>query len=522
MLWRLSASSLSSMLARGEVSAAEVARAHIDRIDRIDGVLHAFTEVWRDQAMADAEAADMRRRSGRARGALDGLPVSIKECFDVAGRPTTLGLPSWRSRIAPTDAAMVVALRDAGAVLLGRTNLSQTMLYVEARNPVYGQTANPWSLDHSPGGSSGGEAAAIAAGMSPLGAGTDIGGSIRTPAHFCGIAGIKPSLDRLPMRGYRSVNPGQEAVRATGGPMARTVADLALFMRALDPRRSSALDPRVPPVAWEEPETVGLRGLRVGMYVDDGVLAPSASVARAVERAAAALVARGCEVHPFRPPDVRGLLADYLGALSADGGVAIRAALAGGQVDPVLEPLRRMAQVPAGVRRVASRAALALGQVNAALLLDALGERSVGELWQITARLRSRRDDLVELMNREGIEALLCPAYATPAVPHGATRGFTLASSYSILFNAVPLPAGVVPVTRVRGAEARRVADRDRLTVLAARVDEKSAGLPVGVQVVARAWKDHVVLALMGAIEAEVSTDAEFPRTPVEPGPAAA
>jgi fatty acid amide hydrolase len=156
----------------------------------------------------------------------------VKECFDVAGRATTLGIPAWRDRIADQDSAMVRALRHAGAIVLGRTNLSQTMLYVEARNPVFGQTANPWSLAHTPGGSSGGEGAAIAAGASPLGVGTDIGGSIRTPAHFCGVAGLKPTLDRLPMKGYRTVLAGQEAVRGMGGPLARTTADLALFFPA--------------------------------------------------------------------------------------------------------------------------------------------------------------------------------------------------------------------------------------------------------------------------------------------------
>ena len=181
-LWRQSATALSAMLRRREVGARDVLRAHLERIDAVDGRIHAFTEVLREQAQADAEASDARRARGEERGPLDGVPVTVKECFDVAGRATTLGIPSWAGRIAERDAAMVTALRQAGAVVLGRTNLSQTMLYVEARNPVFGQTSNPWSSAHSPGGSSGGEGAAVAAGMSALGVGTDIGGSIRTPA----------------------------------------------------------------------------------------------------------------------------------------------------------------------------------------------------------------------------------------------------------------------------------------------------------------------------------------------------
>jgi fatty acid amide hydrolase len=515
-LWRQSATTLSAMLGRGEVGALEVLRAHLERIDAVDGRIGAFTEVLRQQARADAEASDARRGRGEGRGPLDGVPVTIKECFDVAGRATTLGIPSWAGRIAERDAAMVTALRQAGAVVLGRTNLSQTMLYVEARNPVFGQTANPWSLAHSSGGSSGGEGAAIAAGMSPLGVGTDIGGSIRTPAHFCGVAGFKPSLDRLPMRGYRTVLAGQEAVRGMGGPIARTVGDLALLFRAFAPLDLSALDPRVPPLAWQEPDGVRLDALRVGFYCDDGVVAPSKSVSRAVHRAAEVLRARGCSVTSFEPPDVRGVLSAYLGALSADGGAGIVAALEGGEVDPVLEPLRRMASVPGGARRVAARAARAFGQRNLALMLDAMGAKSASELWALTDRLRTQRIALVDAMERSGVDVLLCPPFATPALPHGGSKNFTLASSYSILFNAAQLPAGAVPVTRVRPDETGRTAGRDALERHAAKVDAGSAGLPIGVQVVGRAWRDHEVLAVMRAIESDVSGDDGYPATPVE------
>jgi fatty acid amide hydrolase len=516
-LWRLSATALSSALARRDVSAREVLAAHLARIDAVDPRIRAFTEVLREQAAADADASDARRARGEARGALDGVPVTIKECYDVAGRPTTLGIPAWRGRVAERDAAMVVALRDAGAVLLGRTNLSQTMLYVESKNPIFGQTANPWSMAHSPGGSSGGEAAAIAAGMSPLGLGTDIGGSIRTPASFCGIAGFKPSLDRLPMQGYCSVNPGQETVRAMGGPLARTVDDLVLFLRALDPRRLSALDPRVPPVAVEEPERVSTRGLRVGTYADDGVLPASVALARAVARAGAALEARGCEVRPFHPPGVRDLLAAYIGALSADGAVRIRALLAGGDVDPSIDALRRVVAFPSAVRKVASRLARVFGQGGLALLLDATGEKTVDGLWQIALGLHEHRTQLLDAMVEQGVDALVCPAYATPALPHGGSRGFTLASSYSMLFNAHQFPAGVVPVTRVRPDETKRARGREGLGRRAAAVDAKSEGLPVGVQIAARPWQDGLVLALMKAVESEVGRDDGFPATPVEP-----
>jgi fatty acid amide hydrolase len=318
------------------------------------------------------------------------------------------------------------------------------------------------------------------------------------------------------MRGYRTVLAGQEAVRGMGGPLARTVDDLSLLFRALHGLDLSSLDPRVPPVAWQEPDGVRLEGLRVGFYGDDGILTPSRAVSRAVHRAAEVLRARGCVVKSFEPPDVRGVLSAYLGALSADGGAGIVAALAGGEVDPVLEPLRRMASVPGAARRVAGRAARVFGQPSVALMLDAMGDKSVSELWALTDRLRTQRSALVDAMERSGVDLLLCPPFATPALPHGASKNFTLASSYSILFNAAQLPAGVVPVTRVRPDEVARAAGRDAIQRQAARVDAASAGLPVGVQVVGRAWRDHEALAVMRAIESDVSRDEGYPSTPVE------
>jgi fatty acid amide hydrolase len=207
----------------------------------------------------------------------------------------------------------------------------------------------------------------------------------------------------------------------------------------------------------------------------------------------------------------------YLEAMSADGGTSIRAALAGGEVDPSLEPLRRVASLPAALRQVAARTARALGQPSLTLLLEAVGEKSVDQLWRITEQLRGYRAVLLEEMDRQGLDALVCPAYATPAFVHGGSKGFTLASSYSILFNVTQLPAGVVPVTRVRPEETTRSPGRDRLVQQAVEVDAKSDGLPVGVQVVGRAWRDHLVLALMQAIEADVSREEDYPKTPVDP-----
>lgn len=512
-----SATELSRLLTAGEISSEEVTLAHLARIEAADRQVRAFTTVLRYEALAAARQADEERRRGEARGPLHGLPVTVKESLDMAGFASTLGAPSRRNVRAVEDAGITQMLREAGAVILGRTNVSQLLLYNESRNPIFGQTANPWSLDHAPGGSSGGESAAIAAGMSPLGIGTDIGGSIRVPAASTGIAGLKPTLDRWTNKGSNTALLGQEVIRSQLGPMARSARDLALAMRALDPLRMTAIDPRVPPVPFADPSRIAPASLRVGVYRDDGLIPSSAAVVRAVNEAKAALRSQGATVVEFTPPGMTEIAYDYFGAMSADGGAAASRVLAGGAVDPSLQPLLLLARVPPPVRRAAARVAELAGEHRLARFLASVGEKSVTEIWAITARLRAARLVILAAMAEAKIDLLLCPAFATPAIPHGVSKDFTLAGTPSMLWNGMQFPAGVVPVTRVTSAETTRANPGDRLEKRAAEVDAKSEGLPVAVQVVGLPWQDDRVLAAMIAIEDVVSKAPGFPRTPVLP-----
>jgi len=514
-LFEHSATTLARLLASGEVSSEEVTRAHLERIAVADGRLRAFTTVLRDEAVAAARRADEERRRGHVRGPLHGMPVSVKESIDMQGLASTLGIPARRSLVAQTDGGLVRCLREAGAVILGRTNVSQLLLYHESRNPLFGQTANPWSLAHTPGGSSGGEGAAIAAGMSPLGVGTDIGGSIRVPAHFCGIAGLKPTLDRWTNKGSNTALTGQEAVRGQIGPMARTARDVALLMGALDPRRMSALDGRVPPLPLGEPDRVDVSKLRIGFYADDGVFPSSTAVARAVRRAAAALGGRAAAVTEVAPPGLADAVYTYLAALSSDGGTTAWSQLRGGEVDVALRSLRTIGRLPDRVRRMGARALGLAGERRMSRLLEVMGKKSVTEFWRLTSVLRAYRDTLLGFMEDLDLDVMVCPVHATPALPHRMSRDFLLAGSPSMPFNIVQFPAGVVPVTRVRPDEAVRTSPRDRLEKRAARVDAQSAGLPVGVQVVGKPWQEDVVLAVMIALEAAIEGDADRPLTPM-------
>jgi fatty acid amide hydrolase len=506
---------LSRLLAAREISSEEVTTAHLDRIDAADGAIHAFTMVLRHEALAAARRADEERRRGEVRGPLHGLPVSMKESLDMTGHASTLGAASRKNRFASEDAAVVELFRKAGAVILGRTNVSQLLLFHESRNPLFGQTANPWNLAHTPGGSSGGEGAAIAAGMSPLGVGTDVGGSIRVPAHFCGIAGLKPTLDRWSNKGSNTALVGQEGIRSQLGPMARSARDIALAMRAIDPRDMSALDNRVPPLPLGDPGAVDVAGLRVGFYADDGLVPPSAAVARAVREAAEALRERGATVVEFTPPGLPGVAYDYLSAMTADGGATGLAVIEGEPIDRSLASMRLLTKVPPSVRQAAARVARLAGEHRLAGFLEAVGERSVADYWKLIGVLRRVRADIGAAMKASRIDVILCPAHATPALPHGLSRDFVLAGSASMLWNVVQFPAGVVPVTRVRAGETARARPQDRLEKQAAEVDRQSAGLPVGVQIVGRPWEEDVVLAAMIAVEDGASRAADFPRAPV-------
>jgi fatty acid amide hydrolase len=255
------------------------------------------------QARHDAATIDAARLHGKRLGSLAGVPFTVKESFDVAGTATTMGLSTHRQRRATSDAYHVTRLREAGAILLGKTNTSQLLMGNESDNPVYGRTNNPWNPDRAPGGSSGGEAALIATGGSALGLGSDIGGSVRLPAHACGIQSIKPTSQRLTMVGHAPLYPGQEAIPAQPGPLARTVADLEMAIRFLSSPQQTMADVTIPPVPPLGVEGVPIKNMRIAVYTDNGIISAAPALRRAVREAAAALASCGAEVEEWSPPE---------------------------------------------------------------------------------------------------------------------------------------------------------------------------------------------------------------------------
>jgi fatty acid amide hydrolase len=519
----MSALELKRALREKSLTSVDIVEALLARRRAVDGKLHAFVVDLSPSAREAAARCDAERRAAESAGTLEalpplhGLPITVKENVEIAGTASTLGVEKRRDAVATTDAVTVELARRAGAFVLGKTNVPQTLLSMESTNFLFGTTNNPWALDRTPGGSSGGEAAAIASGASVLGIGTDIGGSLRIPAAYTGLATIKPSLHRWSNRGSVGLLLGQEIVRSQIGPIARDAADVALFLRALDTPLHARRDPEVPPMPIGDPAAVSLAGLRVGVYEDDGFFTPCASSKRAVHQAAQALERAGAILVPFAPPRSDEHYLVLACAVTADGLATLDAWIGEDRVIAPVALNRRLARTPPRVRRALSKALGLVGERRIAKTLAAVGERDVASYWRLAHERTSMQRGELDRWNELALDCVLCPATATPAAPHGSTADFTPAAAYTTRYNVLNLPAGVVSVTTVRPNETERPERSDRLDKRAVTIQRGSAGLPIGVQIVGRPYREDVVLTVMLHVEREARASGEAPRVPVDP-----
>lgn len=313
--WSLGARDIAQRIADRDVSATEVIDAHLDRIADVNPRLNAVVRVLEEEARAAARLADRAVRAGEALGRLHGVPFTVKENIDLAGSPTTDGIPALAQAIAPLDAPIVERLRGAGAIAIGRTNLPDLALRMQTDSSLHGLTRNPWHPDRTAGGSSGGDAVALATGMTPLGTGNDIGGSLRAPAHCCGIAAIKPTFGRVAHA--RSVAPQDGSLAgqlmAVPGVMARNVADLRLALSVVaGPHRR---DPDALPMPLVEDDAAGCR---VAMVAEPPGGETHPGIAEAVRRAGRALSDAGYEVVETVPPHFERALELWSGWLATE------------------------------------------------------------------------------------------------------------------------------------------------------------------------------------------------------------
>ena len=282
-----------------KVSSLEVVRAHLEHIHTVNPRLNAVVFATAESALKQARAADRRNTRKNVLGPLHGVPFTAKDIFDTAGLPTTAGLRMLRTNIPDHDATVIARMREAGAILIGKTNCPPGGIGGDSWNPLHGGTRNPYDIARTPGASSSGEAAIIAAGGSPLGIGSDSGGSIRLPAHYCGIAAMKPTTGLIPSTGAYALPGGLTDPRSQVGPMARFVSDLILTLPLLI--GPDGVDSGVVPVPFAK-RTPNLKGLKVAWYADDGMAKPTHAITTVVRAAAHALAKAGCEVTEARPP----------------------------------------------------------------------------------------------------------------------------------------------------------------------------------------------------------------------------
>jgi amidase len=442
------------LLRSGQLSILQLADAHIEQIERLNPRINAFADFDPDRVRKQARSMESMSR----KAPLLGLPVTIKSSIATKGFRCEIGSRLHEGEIPREDAVVVNRLRVAGALVLGTTNCPEFLMAYETANDLYGATHNPWDLTRSPGGSSGGESAAIAAGMSAGGLGSDSGGSVRVPAHFTGICSLKPTPGRVPGRGHLPPCVGPFSVLGAIGPMARTIPDVTLLFRTLAGQDNE--DPNSPPLSVQTPSLDELRSHRVGFFEDDGLVPVTQETRAAIQSSVAVLREAGFRVEEFRPRTLEQLRKLWHTFFVQCGAMFYA---------PEIEGRReRLSPIFCEFLSIAEMA----GPLSSTDLLNA---------WAELDGLRSRT-----LAEMREYPVLLCPVASTPAFRLGERSWLIDGQSVAYLdavrhtqwFNVLAAPAAVVPVGR------------------------SPEGLPIGVQIVARPYQDEVALGIAAIVDA--------------------
>lgn len=432
-----------------DFSAREAVESHLQRIGAVNSYLNAVVALSPSAALAEAERADAALARGEIWGPLHGVPMTIKDNLDTAGAVSTGGTKGRAAFVPQRDAAVVARLRRAGAILLGKTNTPELTMAYETENLVYGRTSNPHDLALTSGGSSGGAAAIVAVGGSPFDIGSDTGGSIRVPSHFCGTVGLMPTAGRVPKEGHVLPPGGFVDEMTMLGPIARKVGDLELLLSII----SAADSGETRAISWPIPrsDTVALKGLRVAWFTDNGIMSPASEIAAAVNCVAAKLAEGGMSVEEACPGAVPEALDLTLDLWTADGG--------------------------AGFGEVLKASGTSEMHPFMQTVMDFCCQRPKSSTDRLQLRWQKFRDAMLVFMQR--YDLLVSPVCPFAALPHGRTfdddrfPGF----SYTMTHNLTGWPVAVV------------------------RAGTTSDKLPIGVQLAGRPWREDIVLAAARFLE---------------------
>ncbi len=445
-----SATSIAQSIRDKQVSAAEVVQAHLDRIAEVNPSLNAVVQLCADRALEEATEADAALARGDDTGPLHGVPMTLKDSLDTEGVVTTGGTTGRRDFVPDTDATVTARLRAAGAILMGKTNTPELTMAGETDNSVYGRTNNPFDLERSPGGSSGGAGAIVTTGGSPFDIGSDTGGSIRMPAHLCGIAGIKPNSGRVPRTGHIiEYTLGATDSYTQNGPMARYVEDLELVLRVIS--GPDWIDPAIIDMPLGDPADVDLNSLRVAFYTDPpGFKVPAQETRDTVQAAVRALSDVAASVEEDAPSALERV-PDMTARIGGGDGRA-------------------------GTRRLLDKAGTSEISVILTRRIDEAEPITTPEFTKSLEDLDQYRSDMLQFIS--DYDVIVAPVTAQPAQPHGASfEDRNRHAFYTGPYNLTGWPGTVV------------------------RCGTSSEGLPIGVQVIARPWREDVSLAVAAFLE---------------------
>jgi len=449
-----SALELTNLIRKKQVSSTEVTQAFLERIQQVNSKLNAVVQLDEVSALNAAKYADKVLQSKNELGPLHGLPITIKDMIDVKGFHCSYGSKAYDNYRVNREATCIKKLRDAGAIIMGLTNVPELGNAYEADNLIYGATNNPYNISLSSGGSSGGAAAILASGGSPFDLGSDGGGSIRVPAHYCGIAGHKPTQGLVSLTGISLPFFGAGCLRPFGtlGPLARFVDDLILTLPIIS--GVDAYDPNVVPVKLQDPNSVDLRGLKIAYYTDDGVVTPTKDIQDVVKKAAQFFASYGAEVVEDRPEGIERTYELHweIFFLFGDGGQSVKDSLPLSADN--LSALRKQFEQQAS---------------DCKLSFAELGAR-FKEIAVLSA-------NVYQFLNK--YDLIICPPCATTAKPHGQCLTEIKDFTYTMVYNNTGSPGTVV------------------------RCGTSQNGLPIGVQLVSNLWRDHISLAAAKALETE-------------------
>lgn len=520
---RATASEIVSSIKTGKWTASQVLEAFIARAVLAHAKTNCLTEVFFDSARQRAKELDEHFAANKElKGPLHGVPVSIKEQFEIRGVDTSVGFSQWANEPAESNADIVEQLLAAGAVLYVKTNIPQTMFAFECSNPVWGRTTNPYNDKYTCGGSSGGEAALLAMDGSALGIGTDIGGSLRIPAAYCGVFSLKPASGRISYGGARGPVPGFDGIKSVAGPMGRSVKDLELLSKVAFGLPSRSHD--VAPLPFRDITLSS--NLRFGYYTHDSFIKASPACQRAVLESVDSLRKQGHECIEIAIPDAAAACNIFVGLTSADGYKTMLSHLGPDPKEKSLFLVTLGPKLNFILRDIA--AWIVETFLHDKIFADALRaakNKTVREYWALAAeRDRFVKNFDEEVWDKFEIDGIIAPVQALPQLPHGGCNNFSALALATILYNILDIPVGCLPVTRVDPTKDQlsqewidglghgsKLFESGIFTNNKPLYDpEAMKGMPVNIQIVGRKWEEEKVLAMMDIVDLALGKERGF------------